>query len=83
MLKTSLAFHPQFQSVHFSKTKKPRKQSDNANGNKFDIGHIIRTDSIGVAADDEMNDDVLRSIYKSQKYEKAQIKDDFMFASAE
>jgi hypothetical protein len=84
LLKSSLAFHTQFQSVHFSKSKKNRKQSDHANDNKFDIGKIERTDSIGVAVgDDEINDEVLRSMYKSQKYQKTAIKDDFMFVSME
>ena len=47
MLKTSLTFHNQFQSLHFSRDKKlkNRKGSDNNLGNTHHLG-IKHTDSI-------------------------------------
>ena len=83
LLKSSLAFRPQFQSLHFPKAKHSRKQNDHTNDNKYAIAKIARFESIGVEGDEEMNDQVLPSMYKSQKYNKAAIKDDRMFASVE
>ncbi len=52
-LKTSLTFHNQFQSVHFSKKQKKDKDRKNSVDAGKDSGfNIVRTESIGSMHDD-------------------------------
>ena len=80
MLRTSLSFHNQFQSLHFSRAMerpKPRKKSDVI---QKDI-HIKHTDSVAGVSGDLGNIQLIESI--KPKAPKDTIEEDLMYISLE
>ena len=86
MLKTSLTFHNQFQSLHFSRANephqfRPRKKSDTLGKNDLGIKH---TESIGGIPGDLGDVAMIESIKpNSAKPQKDSIEEDLMYISLE